>query len=580
MRRTFDEKLRRKEFRMNIVIRLKDLSPSERGLMVERIINEKHDIPFSKKDTLSRGTIYRWLKEYRSDIDAGTVLLGKARSDRNDFRALSEKQKDALMVWRYENPYRTLNDLREELMENECTRIPAVPSETTIGRFLRSKGLSRKELTKGEKPRSKIRLAFEAEYPQQIWMADTKGPDMYVQDPNNSDDMVCARPIVIIDDNSRFLVAAKYVIVENEQAVMDLFSDAVLRYGICEILYCDQGGPYMGKRLKRAASIIGCHIIHAARRDCQSKGKIEKCLRTCHERFEHEMMVNKDKAPTLEVYNEYLTAYISQDYHKVVHSVTGQTPEERFFSFPPHLRRWISKDNLMLIFLSVKKAKVSKVGLVRVNNLKYIVSDSALWDKKVEIRFRDSERHKIFVWYEDKFYGEAFVYTEENDFIKRQELMEGISSVPEITLPDPTRIPKYSRLERLLYKYREEVETMGMNEQIMFSREKKAMVRATLLKKESANDSIQIKQGNELEFDQLVHLLAKLLRKRFAPSERFAIHTLFSAVVSVDEEVVRNTVGRLLGNEVPTENLKEYLEEIRLASMINKNNKERKADKS
>ena len=580
MRRTFDEKLSKKEFKMNIVNRLKDLYPSERGIMVDKIINERHDIPFSKKDTLGRGTIYRWLKEYRSDVDAGTVLMGKVRSDKNDFRALSKIQKDTLMVWRYENPYRTLNDLRNELMENECTSCPQIPSTATIGRFLRSEGLSRNDLTNNEKPRCKIRLAFEAEYPQQIWMADTKGPDVYVQDPNDPGRMVCAKPIVFIDDNSRFLTVAKYVIVENEHVIMELFFDAVLRFGICEILYCDQGSPYMGNRMKRAAAIIGCRVLHPERKDCSAKGKIEKVLRTCHERFEHEMLVDKDKKTTLDEYNIYLTAYISQEYHKVAHSITGQPPEERFFSFPPHLRRWISRDNLLMIFLPVKKAKVSKVGLVRVNNLKYLVNDAMLWNKKVEIRYRDSEHHKVYVWYEYRYYGEAFVYTVENDFIKRQELMERISTVPEITLPDPTTVPKYSRLERILHKYREEIETMGMNEQIMFSREKKAMVRATLLKKDSANEALTIKRENNLEFDELVLLLAKLLRKRLAPSERFAIHTLFTSLVSVDEGVVRNTVGRLLGNEVPTENLKEYLEEIRLASMIDKNSKERKADKS
>jgi len=579
MRRTNNDRKSKKEFRMGIINQIKDLTPSERGILVEKFTNEIHKMPFSKKYTLSRATIYRWLKEYHANNNAGTALMGKVRFDNDTFKALSEQQKNAVTRWRYDNPYRSLNDLREELMEHESTSCPQIPSTATIGRFLRSKNLSRHDLTKNGKPPCKARLAFEAEYPQQIWMADTKGPDVYVQDPNDPDNMVCARPIVFIDDHSRFLTAAKYVIVENEDAIMDLFFDAVLRFGICEILYCDQGSPYMGNRMKRAAAIIGCRVLHPKRGDCPAKGKIEKVLLTCHQRFEHEMMVNKDIKPTLDEYNKYLDAYISQDYHKNVHSITGQAPEERFFSFPPQLRRWIGRDNLMLIFLPVRKAKVSKVGLVRFNNLKYLVGDAELWDKEVEIRYRASESHKVFVWRKDKYYGEAFVYTEENDFIKRQELMEKITRVPEITLPDPTTVPKYSRLERILHKYREEVETMDMNEQIMFSREKKNMVRATLLKKDSANESIPVKRENELEYDQLVLLLSRLLRKSFAPSERFAIHTLFRSLVSVDEKVVRSTVGRLLGNEVPTEDLKEYLEEIRLASMIDKSSKERKVDK-
>jgi hypothetical protein len=137
-----------------------------------------------------------------------------------------------------------------------------------------SQGLSRKDI-EIQKPQMKIRLSFEAEYPQQIWMTDTKGPDIYVINPQDTQNDVIARPIAILDDNSRFIVAIAYVIAENEAAVISFFCEAILVYGIPEILYCDRGSPYMGKSLKKSASLIGCNVMHTCPSDPEAKGYVK-----------------------------------------------------------------------------------------------------------------------------------------------------------------------------------------------------------------------------------------------------------------------------------------------------------------
>lgn len=239
MRRTQKERMMKKEFRMNFVNRLKGLTPKDRARVIDEILQGRYTIPFSKKETLSKTTLYRWLKEFRECADAGTVLMGKVRTDKGDYPALTDIQKAALLRWRYDNAYRTVEDLRDELLKHESTRIPLPPSVSTIARFLRENGLSRSNLLSGNKPQVKIRLAFEAGYPQQIWMADTKGPDVYVIDPQDPSRRVLAKPISLLDDNSRYLVSARYVITENESAIMALFCQAVLLYGIPEILLVD-----------------------------------------------------------------------------------------------------------------------------------------------------------------------------------------------------------------------------------------------------------------------------------------------------------------------------------------------------
>ena len=567
MRRSYEERKHKKEFKMWIVNRIKDLSPQARAKVIEEILAQKYVLPYSAKDGLSKTTIYRWLKEFRQNCDAEAVLMGKVRSDRGLFKALREKQKEALKSWRYENPYRTVEDLREELGFHAETSSDPLPSLATIARYLRSQGLCRKELLSGPKPKLKVRLAFEADYPQQLWMADTKGPNIYVDDPANPGQRVLAKPIVIIDDHARYFVAAMYVLEENELVVIELFCQAVLLYGIPEILYLDRGGPYRGGSLKKGANLIGCKIMHTMPGDAPAKGKVEKVLRTVHERFEQEMKALGKDGIRLNEFNLYLQAYIGQDYHRRVHSSTNATPEERFFALPAHLRRWVAKDALARIFLPVRAAKVTKTGLVRVNNLKYLVSDSCLWGKKVEVRHQYADKSKVYVWFQDQYYGEAYLYTEDNDFIKREALTAKIKPALEISLPEVGQVPIYGRLDRQLARHREEMAGLGINEQLEQNRLKKEQVRAKLLP-ETIHHA-QESTSSSFEVDQFIYLLMKLLRKKFTPSERLAAHTLWQAAGPLDEQLVRRVVGELLGQEHPVEDVRGYLEKIRLAVLTN-----------
>ena len=146
MKRTYTERLLIKEFRMSLVNRIKDLDPAERAMEIDRIVAERHAVPFSKKTAVSRSTLYKWLEEHRNATDAGTSLMGKARSDSGMPRALTEEQKNALVHWRHDGPYRTIEDLRNELAEHDSTRTDPMPSASTKGRYVRAQGLSRKDL--------------------------------------------------------------------------------------------------------------------------------------------------------------------------------------------------------------------------------------------------------------------------------------------------------------------------------------------------------------------------------------------------------------------------------------------------
>lgn len=357
MYRLNHERQKIQEFRKNIVLELRDLEPAERSRRIDELTERTFHIPFSQKRTLSRSVIYQWLKELNESLDQGEALLPKKRADRDTFRSLCDEQKAALMKWRKENPYRSAAQLREELMAHPETNTPPIPSESTIVRYLRSLNLDRNTLLQQGTITAKTRLAYQSPYPQWLWLADTKGPNLYVVNPAQPDRTRLAKPIVFIDDCARFVVAAWYVFEDNEELVMHLFMGAIAAYGIPNSLYVDRGSPYMGKALKRSATLLGCKIIHTKPRDASAKGKAEKIMRLLYEQLETELAL-KEPPLTIEQANEYLAALISQDYHQRVHSETNQTPEERFFQFPAKYRRFVSREALTMIFLPCTRSKV------------------------------------------------------------------------------------------------------------------------------------------------------------------------------------------------------------------------------
>lgn len=563
MRRLHHERQQIQAFKKAIVLELRDLEPEERSRMIDELTTRTFHIPFSQKRTLSRSVIYHWLKEFTESYDQSNVLLPKQRLDRDTFRCLTLEQKACLKSWRWENHHRSADQLREELMAHPETNNAAIPSESTIVRYLRSLNLDRQTLLQQGTVQAKTRLSYQSPYPQWLWLADTKGPNLYVVDPANPVKTRLTKPIVFLDDNARFVVAACYVFEDNELLVMHLFRGAIATYGIPNSLYVDRGSPYMGKALQRAATLLGCKIIHTRPRDCSAKGKVERIMRSVYEHLETELVL-KQPPLTIEEANEYLTALISQDYHRRVHSETGQTPEERFFQFPPQYRRFVSLKSLTMIFLPCTPSKVSKTGLIHLNKHQYLVGDTRLYKQWVEVRFNLLDLSKVYVWWQDRYYGEACIYVAQNDYMKRQEHLERLQQL--VQEPRPlVYVPPYSRLERKLAEYRQEIAELELNDALNHTLAKKEQIKAELTPLVTPSASPK-DEGAEFGLDSCTHLLSVLLRRPLDARERLALATVWHHYGPWPEELVRQTVGRLLGKGHPVSDLMGYLDALRLAA--------------
>jgi len=74
---------------------------------------------------------------------------------------------------------------------------------------------------------------------------------------------VQAKLFLIVDDHSRLLMHDRFMSAENTWAGQDVLRAAIVRRGLPEILYADQGAPFANAMLARSCAVLGIRLIHS-----------------------------------------------------------------------------------------------------------------------------------------------------------------------------------------------------------------------------------------------------------------------------------------------------------------------------
>ncbi len=213
------------------------LRPAERGALVRAIAARAHAHPDGTVRWYSRGTIDRWLRDWRKDGLAG--LRPAPRADAGVVRAHPELFTEGAAL-RLELPTRSAAQIAAILFHRHGVRV----SERTVRAQLRRAGLHREAL----QAEPKVFGRYEAEHPNDRWITDVLvGP--WVPYPRR-EGSVRARLFLIVDDHSRLLVDGEFFAHENARACQALLRRAIVRRGIPTVLYADNGAPFANPKLR------------------------------------------------------------------------------------------------------------------------------------------------------------------------------------------------------------------------------------------------------------------------------------------------------------------------------------------
>jgi transposase InsO family protein len=381
-------------FRFGVIAELARLEPGTEGLY-QRIAEKAaldYTIPGTDRTRVAPETIRHWLKRYRAGgFDA---LLPKPRADRGRPRTIPDDVAELLITIKAQHPRlpvravidhaRTSGELPEDL--------ELAPS--TVHRLLAREGLMRK---RPDAPTTLDRRRFAFARAGELWMSDVMhGPAVTVEGRTRRK----AYLIAFLDDATRVVPYAAFTLAENTHAFLPVFKQALLRRGIPQRLYVDNGANFRSHHLALVCAKLGVALIHARPYQPQGKGKLERWFRTA--RAQLLARLTPDDTASLAALNRRLWAYVEGEYHRTPHrSLEGETPLERWAQSAHEVRFPDPALDLDELFLFETQRRVQKDRTVSLNGVVYEV-DAALVGEKVTLRYDPAAPpgRPIEIWHE------------------------------------------------------------------------------------------------------------------------------------------------------------------------------------
>src|SRR5579864_497440 len=365
------------------------LSAPERGVVVRRIAGQAHSHPDGTTRVYSRGTIDRWIRAWRAG--GLQALQPSARSDAGTVSAHPELAAEAVAL-RLELPSRSAAQIASIIFHRHGVTV----SERTVRDQLRRRGLQREAL----EAEPKVFGRYEAARANERWITDVLvGP--WVPHPK-VDASVRAKLFLIVDDHSRLLVDGVFYAYENARACQDLLRRAIVRRGIPEVLYADNGAPFKNAWLARTCAVLGVRLVHSQPYAPEGRGKQERLNRYIREAFLAE--ATHHGIDGLETLNDLFGAWAETVANRRVHAETHQAPLERFEAGGPH--RQADPERLREAFRWSVTRKVTRTATVPLEGNQYAV-DPSLVARRVELRYDPEDLGRIDIFYEGKAAGVA-----------------------------------------------------------------------------------------------------------------------------------------------------------------------------
>ena len=399
---------------------------------------------------IAERTLYQLLKELR---EIGTIsLVRRVRSDKGKARkfnpAMLEKAKELLT----QNPSRSISMVMDI--------IKADPETEYLVKDI-SKGALYSHLKKSGFDLGKIRnsfskapfRSFEAAYCNALWQGDARH-GIYLPHPDKQGSIKRTYLFAWVDDYSRKILFAKYYWDEKLPRLEDCLRQAILRWGIPEKIYVDNGSAYISNQFTCIVTGIGIRKTHHPPYQAWCKGKVEAVMKRI-KRFQTEAECAGLK--TIDELNETLAAWLEIEYNNKIHSQTGETPNNRFnnnaLKYPPKRITDIEKFNANFLWREYRI--INKYGYISLFGNSYRVYDIGIGEK-VETRFDPFNLTNIYIYFCGKYISTVKAYKITNTEYKK---------VPEELKKADHQISKESQkyFTRLREKYLKEKSENAFN---------------------------------------------------------------------------------------------------------------------
>lgn len=331
--------------------------PSVR-VQIEELSQRTFCTPDGREKRFCFDTIRHWLSRYRTcGIDG---LRNRSRANRGS-TSVSPALQQALIELRNRQPEwttrRLLNCVREQGLWNGIK-----PGKSALYRFTAAQGLNRGKV----QPALPVR-SFEYPFFGDLWSADfLHGPKVRIGTQARKTYLHA-----IIDDATRYVVAARLHLAEDTRSLLDDLMLAIRRFGIPKRLYTDNGAAFRSRHLRMVAAKLGVSLPHTPPYTPRGRGKVERFFRSVREGF----LTGRDRT-SLEKINTDLAQWINS-YHHTTHRILGISPLDRKLTDTgPGLRQIPATQNIDDIFRMEQIKRVASDGCVRLFGKRFEIPDA------------------------------------------------------------------------------------------------------------------------------------------------------------------------------------------------------------
>jgi len=358
-------------FRFGIIAPVLHDSSMGQTRYFKEMAQKVYDVPVYGRKKFNWKTFKSWLRKYR--LEGFDGLKPKIRADKGDSRIVDEYLDQVIRQKFDEFPSLRISGLYRMLIQEGLIQAGS-PCEATLRKYIDNQKLKPKvELLK---PRKK----FEKPHINELWLSDFMHGQRFKIDESKRKLFLCG----IIDDHSRVLVACRWTLHENTQALELALKDALLTYGLPKMLYCDNGAVYVSSHLQLVCARLGIALVHSKPYDSPSRGKIERFWRTVRQGFLP--LVHREQNYSLQQFNQLFADWLDKQYHRRIHSGIAQTPLDRYLADLENTQlRRIEQNELDLHFYQTYQRKVKNDATVSVNAVLFEVPAKYI-GAKVELR--------------------------------------------------------------------------------------------------------------------------------------------------------------------------------------------------
>lgn len=267
----------------------------------------------AEKEGISKRTLYRYEARYREDTFDGLVPMNRAKRRSQKLPDNWDEIVGEAIQLRREVPKRSVRQIIL-ILETEGWALPGVIRPSTLQRYLYNAGLGVKQMKRYTEKRATSTRRFCRPHRLELLQGDIKyGPEIRTSDGKKIKTYLSS----LIDDHSRYIVQSEFYDNQQGLVVEDTFHRAVLKVGVWDTTYLDNGKQYITRQLRESCARLGIRILHAKPYACESKGKIERFHQTV-DRFIAEIRVAH--VHDLAELNRRWKIFLEEDYQKKPHS--------------------------------------------------------------------------------------------------------------------------------------------------------------------------------------------------------------------------------------------------------------------